>query len=84
LKEAVQLAIENEILQKYRDIEEDVKDHEARIRILEVDNTAHKLNIKDLRRSMDKIENNTTWILRLVIGGIVSALLALLIKGGMQ
>jgi hypothetical protein len=83
LKEAVQLAIENEILQKYRGIEEDVKDHEARIRILEVDNTAHKLNIKDLRRSMDKIENNTTWILRLVIGGIVSALLALLIKGGM-
>ena len=34
------MAVENEILQKYRDIEEDVKDHEARIRILEVDNTA--------------------------------------------
>ena len=78
------MAVENEVLRKFCDIEEDVKDHEARIRILEVDNTAHKLNIKDLRRSMDKIESNTTWILRLIVGGIVSALLALVIKGGMQ
>ena len=75
------MAVENEILRKYCDIEEDVKDHEARIRILEVDNTAHKLNIKDLRRSMDKIENNTTWILRLVVGSIIMALLGLIIKG---
>ena len=77
------MAIENEILQKHRDIEEDVKDHEARIRILEVDNTAHKLNIKDLRRSMDKIESNTTWILRLIISAILMAVLAQVLKGGL-
>lgn len=75
------MAVENEILRKYCGIEEDVKDHEARIRILEVDNTAHKLNIKGLRRSMDKIENNTTWILRLVVGSIIMALLGLIYKG---
>ena len=76
------MAVENEMLRKYCDIEEDVKDHEARIRILEADNTAHKLNIKDLRRSMDKIESNTTWILRLIISAILMAVLGLVLKGG--
>ena len=64
-------------------LEKDVKDHEVRIRVLETDNTKNKAAIDTLTKTMDKIENNTTWILRLVIGGIVSALLALVIKGGL-
>lgn len=61
---------------------EEFADHERRIRLLEVDNTINKQHINALLRAMEKIESNTTWILRLVIGIIVAALLGLIIKGG--
>ena len=35
-----------------------------------------------LERKLDKIESNTQWILRLIIGAIVMALLGLIIQGG--
>ena len=63
-------------------IEEDVKDHEVRIRILEKSDTQKTEKICTLEGKMDKIESNTTWILRLLIGSIVTALLALIIYGG--
>jgi tetrahydromethanopterin S-methyltransferase subunit B len=39
-------------------------------------------NIKEIYKTLDKINSNTTWILRIIIGTIVGGLLALLIKGG--
>jgi Haemolysin XhlA len=41
-------------------------------------------NIKDMREDISAIKNNTTWILRLIIGGIVGALLTFIIQGGVQ
>lgn len=41
-------------------------------------------NIKDMREDIGTIKNNTTWILRLIIGGIVGALLTFIIQGGVQ
>ena len=63
-------------------IEEEVRDHEVRIRVLERDNTANTQRIEALEKKMDKIESNTTWILRLVIGAIIAALLGLIFQGG--
>ncbi|MGR6903119.1 MULTISPECIES: hemolysin XhlA family protein [Lysinibacillus] len=40
-------------------------------------------NIKEIREDIGGIKDNTTWILRLVIGGLVGALLTFIIKGGM-
>jgi uncharacterized UBP type Zn finger protein len=41
-------------------------------------------NIKDMREDISAIKSNTTWILRLIIGGIVGALLTFIIQGGVQ
>lgn len=41
-------------------------------------------NIKDMREDISAIKNNTTWILRLIIGGIVGAVLSFIIQGGVQ
>jgi predicted nucleic acid-binding Zn-ribbon protein len=41
-------------------------------------------NIKDMREDISAIKNNTTWILRLIIGGIVGAVLSFIIQGGMR
>ncbi|OQP13141.1 hemolysin XhlA family protein [Geobacillus thermoleovorans] len=41
-------------------------------------------NIKDMREDIGTIKSNTTWILRLIIGGIVGALLTFIIQGGVQ
>ncbi|AKM19790.1 hemolysin XhlA [Geobacillus sp. 12AMOR1] len=41
-------------------------------------------NIKDMREDIGTIKNNTTWILRLIIGGIVGAVLSFILRGGIQ
>lgn len=41
-------------------------------------------HIKDMREDIGTIKNNTTWILRLIIGGIVGAVLSLILRGGVQ
>ncbi|MED4916703.1 hemolysin XhlA family protein [Geobacillus thermodenitrificans] len=41
-------------------------------------------NIKDMREDIGTIKNNTTWILRLIVGGIVGAVLSFIIQGGVQ
>ncbi|MBY6278112.1 hemolysin XhlA family protein [Symbiobacterium thermophilum] len=41
-------------------------------------------NIKDMREDISAIKNNTTWILRLIIGGIVGAVLSFIIQGGLK
>ena len=41
-------------------------------------------NIKDMREDIGTIKNNTTWILRLIVGGIVGAVLSFIIQGGMR
>ncbi|GAA3346219.1 hemolysin XhlA family protein [Deinococcus persicinus] len=41
-------------------------------------------NIKEIREDLGGIKDNTTWILRLLIGGLASAVLAFIIKGGLM
>ncbi|WP_203364741.1 hemolysin XhlA family protein [Bacillus sp. REN10] len=39
-------------------------------------------NIKDVKEDISSIKDNTTWILRLIVGAIVTGLIGLLLKGG--
>lgn len=39
-------------------------------------------NIRDMKEDISTIKSNTTWILRLIIGGIVGAVLSFIIQGG--
>lgn len=62
---------------------------EERVTKLEYDMTDVKTRLavaesglKDMKEDMQSIKNNTTWLLRLVIGAIIGAVLALVLKGG--
>ncbi|KEK12128.1 hemolysin activation protein [Lysinibacillus sphaericus] len=64
---------------------------EHRIERLETDMTDVKTrltvavpNIKKIREDIGGNKDNSTWILRLLIGGLASAVLAFIIKGGLM
>ncbi|WP_033659132.1 hemolysin XhlA family protein [Bacillus toyonensis] len=63
-------------------LKEDQKDMQREIRILETRTTVNEREIMNINKTLEKISSNTTWILRLVVGAIVTALIGLLIKGG--
>lgn len=62
--------------QRMERLENDMTDVKTRLAVAES-------NIKEIREDIGGIKDNTTWILRLVIGGLVGALLTFIIKGGM-
>lgn len=39
-------------------------------------------NIKELKEDINSIKGNTTWILRLLVGGMIGAILTFMISGG--
>ena len=66
---------ENLIEERMSKLEGDVSDLKTRMAVAES-------NIKDIREDISSIKNNTTWILRLVIGAIIMAFLGTITKGG--
>lgn len=58
-------------------LESDMVDVKTRLAVAES-------NIKDMREDISAIKNNTTWILRIIVGSIVGALLTLIFRGGIQ
>lgn len=58
-------------------LENDMTDVKTRLAVAES-------NIKEIREDIGGIKDNTTWILRLLIGGLISAILAFIIKGGLM
>ena len=57
-------------------LESDVSDLKTRMAVAEA-------GIKDVKEDLSSIKNNTNWILRLIVGAIITALLGLIVKGGM-
>lgn len=57
-----------------KEIQRDIKNLESRILINERD-------ILTVNKQLEKISANTTWILRLIIGGLLTGLLSILMKG---
>ena len=58
-------------------LRDDMVDVKTRLAVAEA-------NIKDMREDISAIKSNTTWILRLIVGGIVGAVLSFIIRGGVQ
>ncbi|AJK89345.1 MULTISPECIES: hemolysin XhlA family protein [Lysinibacillus] len=63
--------------QRIERLESDMTDVKTRLAVAES-------NIKEIREDLGGIKDNTTWILRLLIGGLASAVLAFIIKGGLM
>nr|WP_281363467.1 hemolysin XhlA family protein [Anoxybacillus calidus] len=61
--------------QRVAKLEADMVDVKTRLAVAES-------NIKDMREDISAIKNNTTWILRIILGAIITGLLGLLVKGG--
>jgi hypothetical protein len=55
--------------------EERIASLEHRISTLETRITVAEVNIDHINRKLDKIDSNTTWLLRIVIGFAVTAVL---------
>lgn len=59
-------------------ITDDLRDHDRRITALELNDVKQDQRIEHVLKSLDKIESNTTWIMRLIIGGLVTGAIGLL------
>lgn len=55
---------------------------ENKVSKLETRMAVAEAGLKDMKEDMQSIKNNTTWILRLIVGAIVTALLGLIIING--
>lgn len=56
--------------------------HEGRIRLLEKQQAVSDTNTAHIQASLDKIHAGQTWLIRLVVGGIVAGVIAFMIRGG--
>ena len=65
-----------EDISRLKKVEGDVSDLKIRMAVAES-------NIKDIKEDVSSIKGNTTWILRLVIGGLISAAITFIAKGGL-
>lgn len=65
-----------------QEIKQDIKEIKLEMKNLEMRTTGNEKDIININKQLDKISVNTTWILRLVVGGIIGAILTLLLKGG--
>jgi len=54
---------------------------DSRVGNLEVRQTRTETRTDHLEQKLDRIESNTTWILRLIIGAFITAVLGLIIGG---
>ncbi|AJG58735.1 MULTISPECIES: hemolysin XhlA family protein [Bacillus] len=53
------------------------------IRNLETRTTINEKDISTINKQLEKISTNTTWILRIVLGAMVMAVIRLILKGGL-
>ncbi|PFR11231.1 hypothetical protein COK10_10810 [Bacillus anthracis] len=68
--------------QEIQQIKSEQKDMKEDIRNLENRTLGNEKDIININKQLDKISANTTWILRIIIGAIATALIGLLLKGG--
>jgi len=55
---------------------------EKRVNDLEKHSAVTDERMNSIQKSLGKIDNNTSWIIRLIIGGIILAIMTFLVKGG--
>jgi hypothetical protein len=62
--------------------EDRVKDIEARLMKIETTQAVSGATGLQIERRLDKIEDTLTWLVRLIIGAMIMALIAFVISGG--
>ncbi|MDG0949889.1 hemolysin XhlA family protein [Bacillus paranthracis] len=70
-----------DIKKKIEELTLEQKEIMREIRNLEMRTTINEKDISTVNKQLEKISLNTTWILRIIIGAIVTGILGLVIKG---
>jgi len=65
-----------------QEMKQEIKEIRFEIKSLEMRTTGNEKDIDNINKQLDKISANTTWILRLIVGGIIGAALTFFLKGG--
>ena len=60
-----------------------LRELESRVFSLEAANAVQRLHNSNVEKSLASIHDNLKWLIRLVFGGIIMALLAFIVGGGM-
>jgi chromosome segregation ATPase len=60
-----------------REVRSELSDVKTRLAVAES-------NIKDIKADLTSIKSNTAWIIRLIIGAIVLAIVGFIIQGGLN
>ncbi len=82
LKGVVKVEGLQEIRSDVQEIKQEIKEIRLEVKSLEMRTTGNEKDIDNINKQLDKISANTTWILRLIVGGIVGGILTFLMKGG--
>ncbi|PFV35618.1 hypothetical protein COL00_30840 [Bacillus cereus] len=69
-----------EVRSDVQEIKQDIKDIRLEIKSLEMRTTGNEKDIININKQLDKISANTTWILRLIVGGLIGAALTFFLK----
>jgi chromosome segregation ATPase len=68
--------------QRVENLEQRVNGLESHVNKIETRLAVAESNIKEIFKKLDSIDNNTTWILRLILGALILSIIGLVIKGG--
>jgi hypothetical protein len=71
-----------EVTRRVVSLEGVVGKHSDRLDKVEAQTTVNTNNISNIDRRLEKIDGNVTWLLRLIIGTIVVAVIGFILKGG--
>lgn len=63
-------------------IDDDISDVRRRMSILETQDAVASVHRENVERRLGGIEDTLKWVVRLIIGGIVTALLAVVLTSG--
>lgn len=55
---------------------------EEKVTSVEIRLAVAESNIKEIKEDIDSIKDNTTWILRLVVGGLIGGVVSFIISNG--
>lgn len=68
--------------QRVTRLEKDVQDNSRDIMDIKTRLAVAENNIQEIKTDLSSIKNNTTWIIRLIIGAMILAVIGFLISGG--
>lgn len=59
-------------------------EHDGRLRTLETKDAASAVSVMGIERRLDQIEGTLTWLVRLIMGAIILAVVGFTLSGGLQ